>query len=831
MISAMSSTGLVRVELAVTGHVYLRMEGHSGTELEMNLMCWFSSNESRSGQIRCTMKGFPMLREGVRFFGGRVCPMLLAGLVSVQATAQELPTGSVSPYFARRMKPPVAQRNRPAPVIYTSHLLVELKSPETAGSLSRDFRLNPIHRLRSSTKWVVLEAGTPGAASRALAGIRFDSRVRLAYQMSIPQVEKDQFVPNDPYFPKDAPVAGWQGQWHLSNTHGGGIDVRVSAPWSRSTTGTGVVLGIVDDGLQTAHPDLSFNYTSSNSYDFGQNDTNPNPVFSDDVHGTAVAGVAAARGGNGIGVTGAAPNSALAGLRLDFSSVNFITHAVDATLYRSSGATTTIKIKNHSYGPSSPFLSSNQVLADAMATSAASGTIHVRSAGNGRGGSAEDANKAVERNLPQAVTVAALGSDGIFADYSNFGACISCTVPSGADSEGGLDILTTDRTGESAGYNGSWDTFPNADYTSQFGGTSSAAALASGVFALVKQVQPNLDSRFLKHLLARNCDMVDSADATEESDGGWKTNAAGFKFNQNYGFGLVNADKLTLDAPLYSGVTPLTTATVGLTAVNAAIPDNSTTGVTRTFNVAASDPLEEVRLTLNITHPYRGDIEAVLTSPSGTTSRLCIRNGSEAGTNLNWTFTSNAFWGEIPAGIWTLKVMDTFAVDTGTLNSYAAEFRMGTLIQAQRTVDGEVALGEFGGTVAGRSAVIQICPVGSQSVLETKNVVLGASGSYSFTTSLSGTYDLYCKSSHWLRKKRSSVVITSNVSGVDFALVNGDVDGDNQVTLLDYDAFSEAYDSTVGDGNFNPEADLDGDGSVTLLDYDIFSSHFDENGD
>ena len=49
------------------------------------------------------------------------------------------------------------------------------------------------------------------------------------------------------------------------------------------------------------------NFTASNSYDFGQNDTDPSPVYATDEHGTSVAGVAAARGGNGIGVTGAAP--------------------------------------------------------------------------------------------------------------------------------------------------------------------------------------------------------------------------------------------------------------------------------------------------------------------------------------------------------------------------------------------------------------------------------------------------------------------------------------------------------------------------------------------
>jgi len=64
--------------------------------------------------------------------------------------------------------------------------------------------------------------------------------------------------------------------------------------------------------------------------------------------------------------------------------------------------------------------------------------------------------------------VAALGSGGKYASYSNFGACIAVSCPS--SSSGGYSITTTDRMGEGYGYNGSGDSFPNSDYTSIFGG-------------------------------------------------------------------------------------------------------------------------------------------------------------------------------------------------------------------------------------------------------------------------------------------------------------------------------------------------------------------------
>jgi subtilisin family serine protease len=89
------------------------------------------------------------------------------------------------------------------------------------------------------------------------------------------------------------------------------VDIHVPAAWNRDITGSGVIIGIVDDCLQITHPDLSPNYVAADSWDFGQNDPDPSPVYNsgpnEDRHGTSVAGVAAARGGNSIGGTGAAP--------------------------------------------------------------------------------------------------------------------------------------------------------------------------------------------------------------------------------------------------------------------------------------------------------------------------------------------------------------------------------------------------------------------------------------------------------------------------------------------------------------------------------------------
>ena len=185
----------------------------------------------------------------------------------------------------------------------------------------------------------ITEATASGRTPRTIAAV---APVRSAAEFVGPlQVRQHatRLIPNDPLFSQ---------QWHLRNTgqSGGtaGEDIRVTTAWDR-VRGSGVVIGIVDDGLQSTHPDLSGRYVSALSYDFNGNDSNPAPGAGDD-HGTAVAGIAAATGNNGIGVSGVAPAASLAGLRLVAAATTDAQEAAGLT-HRMQD----IDIYNNSWGP------------------------------------------------------------------------------------------------------------------------------------------------------------------------------------------------------------------------------------------------------------------------------------------------------------------------------------------------------------------------------------------------------------------------------------------------------------------------------------------------
>jgi len=151
-------------------------------------------------------------------------------------------------------------------------------------------------------------------------------------------------------------------------------------------------------------------------------------------------------------------------------------------------------------------------------------------------------------------------------------------------------------------------------------------------------------------------------------------------------------------------------------------------------------------------------------------------------------------------------------------------------VASYRTVSGVVTLGDYAAPTGGMNIPIEVRTPGETTPRETHIVALNGAGEYQFQTALWGTFDLSAKGSHWLRHTVMGVALDKDVQ-VDFTLTNGDIDGDNEVTLFDFGALVAAFGSVPGDAHWNSEADLDGDEEVTLFDFGILVRNFGATGD
>jgi len=413
-------------------------------------------------------------------------------------------------------------------------------------------------------------------------------------------------------------------------------------------TGKGVVIAVVDDGIEYTHPDLEPNYAPECSFDFNYNDADPFPDANSDDHGTSASGVAAARDNNVCGV-GSAPRARLSGIRVisksstDSQEAGSLSYKYDCN-----------DIYSNSWGPiddgkrkEGPGRLATAAIANGVKLGRhGKGSIFVWAGGNGRR-NGDNCNYDGWANSRYTISIAAVDFNGLQSWYSESCSMLVVSAPSSGDRRA---ITTTDLLGR-RGTSGS-------ECTSGFGGTSAAAPLAAGAIALILEANPELGWRDVQGVL------IETATQNHPGDGDWKQNGAGHFVNHKYGYGLLNAFAAVQAAQTWHNYGPELAANY-TNSTSIEIPDTSlpilfTVDVTETFI------LENVDLVFTANHPRRGDLKIVLQSPLGTQSVLAEVH-PDMGASYNWRFGSNRCWGEIPAGVWTLKVSDERAGYFGTV--------------------------------------------------------------------------------------------------------------------------------------------------------------------
>lgn len=107
-----------------------------------------------------------------------------------------------------------------------------------------------------------------------------------------------------------------------------------------------------------------------------------------------------------------------------------------------------------------------------------------------------------------------------------------------------------------------------------------------------------------------------------------------------------------------------------------AIPDNDPKGVKSDIVVAEGGSISSLSVTVDITHPYRGDLIVKLVRDGGGEVLLSDRAGGSAD-DLKKTFAVTAFDGQDAAGTWSLVVIDKAKSDAGKLNSWKLSITRG----------------------------------------------------------------------------------------------------------------------------------------------------------
>ena len=334
----------------------------------------------------------------------------------------------------------------------------------------------------------------------------------------------------------------YKDQWYLKNTgqFGGkpGIDINIEPVWKQGYTGKGIFVGIMDDLVDHKHPDLANNVPSANLTDYGSTEQQR----CDFSHGTKVAGLIAARDNN-IGIRGIAHRSVLYSYAYAMDSRgNDVDLEKDVIKMFQSSELKKMAVYNGSIGMIANAMMGYVYLSDPLKEAFdkatregfyGKGSSLVFAAGNATIGNAS--NEAFS-NHHATIVVNSINKDGGQIGVGNLagGGTIGTNIWLVSPSKLGLgkgNMITTDNVGACGDSKG--------DYTN-FGATSGATPLVTGVVAILREVNPNLTYRDVKLILAESAKKLPSSE--------WRVSGKMYhdpqqdqKHHRRRGFGLVDA--------------------------------------------------------------------------------------------------------------------------------------------------------------------------------------------------------------------------------------------------------------------------------------------------
>uniref|UniRef100_A0A3Q4MDZ7 Proprotein convertase subtilisin/kexin type 5-like n=1 Tax=Neolamprologus brichardi TaxID=32507 RepID=A0A3Q4MDZ7_NEOBR len=440
----------------------------------------------------------------------------------------------------------------------------------------------------------------------------------------------------------------WNRLWYIqcSDSKACQSHMNIAAAWRRGYTGKGVVVSVLDDGIEREHPDLKPNYDPFASFDVNGQDQDRSSNSAVNNHGTQCAGVVAAAANSSRCTVGVSFHARIGGIRMLDGDVTDIVEA--QSLSFSPGY---IDVYLAGWGPKDdgatldgPGPLTRLVLQNGVQTGRQGrGSIFLWPSGNG-GERGDYCSCDGYSNSIYTISISSSTQRGSQPDYLE--PCPSTL----ATAYGGLDREEMVTVG------------PQQSCSTAQSGTSLAASVAAGVIALTLEANPLLTWRDLQHIIVR------TSKAHHLSAPDWRVNGAGYKVSHLYGFGLLDAESMVKEAERWKQVPSQHEC-----AEEAAIqlsrlihPGSVLMSVHETTGCSGEAPqhvayVEHVVVRVNISHGRRGDLSITLTSPLGTTSQLLANRPLDNSTEgfQNWEFMTAHCWGEQAAGEWTLKIQDT----------------------------------------------------------------------------------------------------------------------------------------------------------------------------
>uniref|UniRef100_A0A8C0XWV2 Furin (paired basic amino acid cleaving enzyme) a n=1 Tax=Cyprinus carpio carpio TaxID=630221 RepID=A0A8C0XWV2_CYPCA len=412
-------------------------------------------------------------------------------------------------------------------------------------------------------------------------------------------------------------------------------DLNVKEAWKRGFTGQGVVVSILDDGIEKNHPDLIQNYDPDASYDVNDGDPDPQPRYTqlnDNRHGTRCAGEVAAVANNGMCGVGVAYNSKIGGVRMLDGEVTDVVEAQSLSLNPQH-----IDIYSASWGPEDDGktvdgpakLAKEAFLRGVNEGRGGRGSIFVWASGNG-GREKDSCNCDGYTNSIYTLSISSSTQNGNVPWYSE--ACSSTLATT--YSSGGLNekqIVTTDL---------------RQKCTDSHTGTSASAPLAAGIIALALEANKNLTWRDMQHLVVR------TSNPAHLTTNDWKTNGVGRRVSHSYGYGLLDAGAIVALAKNWTNVGPQRKCVLSLVSEPRLrfIPHGLVRG--------CSLSLEHAQAHLTLSYNRRGNLAIYLISPQGTRSTLLAPRPHDYSSDgfSDWAFMTTHSWDEDPRGEWTLEI-------------------------------------------------------------------------------------------------------------------------------------------------------------------------------